>query len=164
MMDAHSRASTRNSKFIRATPEVLYGAFTDPVALAVWLAPGEMTGEVHSFDGRVGGGYQMSLYYPSSETSFRGKSGEREDRYTARFVELTPPRRIVEAITFDTFDPAFKGEMIMEVTFEAEGDGTIVSVLFKDIPPGIRAEDNEAGTRSTLEKLARYVGPAASEQ
>jgi len=157
MTDANARASTRNSKFIKATPEALYRAFTDPTALAAWLAPADMTGEVHSFDYRVGGGYQMSLYYPSSETTFRGKTSEREDRYTARFVELTPPSRIVEAITFDAVDPAFSGEMTMVVTLEAEEGGTTVSILFKDIPSGIRPEDNEAGTQSTLEKLARYV-------
>jgi uncharacterized protein YndB with AHSA1/START domain len=157
MTDAHETASTRNSKFIKAPPEALYRAFTDPTALAVWLAPGDMTGEVHSFDYRVGGGYQMSLYYPASETTLRGKTREREDRYTARFVELTPPRRIAEAITFDSVDPAFSGEMIMVVTFEAEDGGTTVTILFKDIPSGIRPQDNEAGTRSTLEKLARYV-------
>jgi uncharacterized protein YndB with AHSA1/START domain len=157
MTDAHSTASTLNSKFIKASPEALYRAFTDPAALAVWLAPGEMTGEVHSFDGRVGGGYQMSLYYPASEEAFRGKSSEREDRFTARFVELTSPKKIVQAITFDSDDPAFSGEMIMEVTFEAEAGGTTVSILFKNIPPGIRPEDNEVGTALTLEKLARYV-------
>jgi uncharacterized protein YndB with AHSA1/START domain len=157
MTDAHSRASTRNSKWIKATPEALYGAFTDPAALAVWLAPGDMTGEIHRFDCRVGGGYQMSLYYPASETTSRGKTEDREDRYTARFVELTPPRRIVEAITFDAVDPVFSGEMIMVVTFEAENKGTTVSLFFKDIPSGIRPEDNEAGTQSSLEKLARYV-------
>ena len=157
MTDAQARGSTRNSKWIKATPEALYRAFTDPAALAVWLAPGDMTGEVHRFDGRVGGGYEMSLYYPSSETTFRGKTKAREDRYTARFVELTPPKRIVEAITFDAVDPAFSGEMIMVVTFEAEDGGTTVSILFQEIPPGIRPEDNEAGTQSTLDKLARYV-------
>jgi uncharacterized protein YndB with AHSA1/START domain len=162
MTDAHGTASTRNAKFIKATPEALYRAFTDPAALAAWLAPGDMTGEVHSFDYRVGGGYQMSLYYPSSETTVRGKTEDREDRYTARFVELTPPRRIVEAITFDSADPAFKGEMSMLVTFEAEDGGTIVSILFEDIPPGIRPADNEAGTRSTLEKLARSVEEGAN--
>src|SRR5881275_2351829 len=155
MTDAHSRASTRNSKFIKATPEALYRAFTDPAALAVWLVPGDMTGEVHRFDGRVGGGYEMSLYYPSSQTTVRGKTREREDRYTARFVELTPPSRIVEAITFDSVDPAFSGEMLMVVTLEAADGGTTVSIFFKGIPPGIRPEDNEAGTRATLEKLAR---------
>jgi uncharacterized protein YndB with AHSA1/START domain len=116
-----------------------------------------MSAEVHSFDCRVGGGYRMSLYYPSSEKALRGKTSEREDRFTARFVELTPPTRIVQAITFDSSDPAFSGEMLMVVTFEAEGGGTRVSILFQDIPPGIRPEDNQAGTRSTLEKLARYV-------
>src|SRR5258708_14772235 len=129
MTDAHSRASTRNSKWIKATPEALYRAFTDPAALAVWLAPGDMTGKVHRFDDRVGGGYQMSLYYPSSEQTFRGKTSEREDRYTARFVELTPPRRIVEPITFDAVDPAFSGGMIMVATFEAEVGGTTRFIL-----------------------------------
>ena len=157
MTDTSSNASTKNTKFIKAAPEALYRAFTDPAALVNWLVPGDMTGKVHNFDESVGGGYQMSLYYPPSEENARGKTEEREDRYTARFVELTPPRRIVEAITFDTDDPAFSGEMIMEVTLEAEGDGTTVSILFKNIPPGIRPEDNEAGTSSSLEKLARYV-------
>jgi uncharacterized protein YndB with AHSA1/START domain len=55
MTDAYSHASTRNSKFIKATPETLYRAFTDPVALAVWLVPGDMTGEVHRVR-RIGAG------------------------------------------------------------------------------------------------------------
>lgn len=157
MTDAFSRASTRNSKWIKATPEALYRAFTDPAALTVWFAPEGMTGKVHRFDERVGGGYEMSLYYLSSEHPVRGKTNEQEDRYTARFVELTLPSRIVEAITFDSSDPAISGEMIMEVAFEAKDGGTIVSVSCKNIPPGVRPEDNEAGTQQTLEKLARYI-------
>ena len=157
MTDARSHASARNTMVIKAPQEALYHAFTDPAALAVWLAPGGMTGEVHRFDLRVGGGYQMSLYYPLSEESSPGKTSAREDRYTARFVELTPPRRIVEAITFDAVDPAYSGEMMMEVTLEAAGSGTTITIIFKDIPPGIRPEDNEVGTQSALEKLARYA-------
>jgi uncharacterized protein YndB with AHSA1/START domain len=99
----------------------------------------------------------MSLYYPPSEQTSRGKTAEREDRYTARFVELTPPTRIVQAITFDSDDPAFAGEMTMAVTFEERDGATDVTIVFENIPVGIRAEDNDAGTRSSLEKLARYV-------
>jgi uncharacterized protein YndB with AHSA1/START domain len=157
MTDAQSRGSTRNEKRIQAPPEAVYRAFTDPAALAVWMAPGDMTGAVHRFDGRVGGGYEMSLYYPASDTAARGKSTEREDRYTARFVELTPSRRIVTAISFDATDAAFAGEMIMDVTLTPAGGGTTVTIEFRDLPPGIRPEDNELGTRLTLEKLARYV-------
>jgi uncharacterized protein YndB with AHSA1/START domain len=116
-----------------------------------------MTGTVHEFDARVGGGYRMSLFYPSSKQEQRGKTAEREDRYTARFVELTPPERIVQAISFDTEDTQFAGQMTMIVTLEDQGDKTEVTITFENIPPGIRPEDNDAGTRSSLEKLARYI-------
>jgi len=44
----------------------------------------------------------MSLFYPSSEKESRGKTTEKEDRYVARFVELEPSRKIVEAVKFDS--------------------------------------------------------------
>nr|BBH87429.1 hypothetical protein KTC_21800 [Thermosporothrix sp. COM3] len=151
---------TRNTKWIKASPETLYQAFTDPTSLPHWFAPEGMTAEVHSFDYRIGGGYQMSLYYPSTEPTPRGKTKGNEDRYTARFVELTPPHRIVTAIIFDTTNPDLAEEMFMEVTFTPEQDGTTVSITFTHIPPGIRPEDNEEGTHSTLERLARFVTSA----
>ena len=157
MTDAKSVASTRNSRVIKAPRESLYRAFTDPAALALWLPPGEMTGKIHEFDARLGGRYRMSLYYPSSEQMYHGKTSQREDRFTARFLELRPPTRIVQAITFDSVNPAFSGVMIMVVTFEDRDGGTEVTILFEHIPPGIRPEDNEAGCRSSLEKLARYI-------
>lgn len=142
---------------IAAPRDVLYRAFTDPAALEGWQAPGEMTAKVHEFDARVGGGYRMSLFYPASEPLPRGKTTEREDRYTARFVELTPPSKIIQTITFDTTDPSFAGEMIMIVTLEEHDGGTEVTIVFENIPSGIRPEDNDTGTRLSLEKLARYV-------
>lgn len=157
MTDANSTNSTRTSRVIKAPRETIYQAFTDPTALVVWQAPGDMTAEVHEFDARVGGGYKMSLFYPQSEPESRGKTSDREDRYTARFLELTPPSRIVQAITFDSDDPAFSGEMTMDVTLKDSIDGTAVTITFERIPPGIRPEDNDAGTRSSLEKLALYV-------
>jgi uncharacterized protein YndB with AHSA1/START domain len=150
-------ASTRTSRLIRAPCGALYRAFLDPAAVAVWLAPGKMTGVVHHFDARVGGEYSMSLFYPPDGKVFRGKTAEREDRFTARFIELVPQSRIVQAVSFHSSDPALAGEMTMVVTFEPEDGGTEVTVVCRDIPPGIRPEDNEAGSRMTLEKLARFV-------
>lgn len=149
--------TTKNSRIIHASPGKLYSALTDPAALEIWLAPGDMTGKIHWFDLREGGGYLMSLFYPASEKNALGKTASKEDRYTARFIELTPIKKIVEAINFESVNPAFAGEMIMEVTLEPTGDSTEVSFLFRNIPPGIKPADNEAGTVSTLEKLARFV-------
>jgi uncharacterized protein YndB with AHSA1/START domain len=149
------QASTRASRIIRARPDELYQAFMDPAALVEWLPPGEMTGVIHAFDARVGGGYEMSLFYPPTERTFRGKTTEREDRVRVRFVELAPPRRIVEAVSFESPDPALHGEMMMEITFEPASGGTEVTILSTHLPPGLRAEDNEAGSRLSLDQLAR---------
>ncbi|MDB4947623.1 MAG: ATPase [Gemmatimonadetes bacterium] len=155
MADEHASAGTRTSRIIKATPGELYGAFMDPAALVEWLPPAEMTGEMHEFDGRVGGGYRMSLFYPPTERVFRGKFAEREDRVVVRFVELEPPRRIVQAVTFDTPDPAFAGEMTMVMTFDEVAGGTEVAIECTNLPPGLRPEDNDAGSRLSLEQLAR---------
>jgi uncharacterized protein YndB with AHSA1/START domain len=149
--------TTQNSKVIKASQDRLYLAFTNPEALAIWLAPGEMTGQVHKFDLKVGGGYQMSLFYPPSEKESRGKTTDKEDRYSAMFLVLVPNKRIVQAITFDSEDPAFSGEMTMEVILEAMDIGTKVTIMFSNIPLGISLKDNEAGTISSLDKLARFV-------
>ena len=150
-------AQTTNSKIINASAESLYKALVSPKAIETWQVPGNMTGKVYDFDLKEGGGYTMSIFYPETEKEMKGKTSEKEDRFTARFIELTPSSKIIEAISFETADPDFSGEMIMEVTFEPMSNGTNVTFLFRNIPAGIKPADNEAGTISSLEKLAKYV-------
>ena len=146
---------TVTSRIIRARPDQLYSAFIDPVALVEWLPPAEMVGKIHAIDAQIGGGYRMSLFYPVNERAFRGKTSEKEDMVDVRFVALTPPHRIVEAVNFVTNDPAFEGEMTMTATFEAVSDGTKVTLAFENLPPGLRAEDNERGAELSLRQLAQ---------
>lgn len=148
--------TTRNSRRIPAPPEAVYAAFLDPEALTQWLPPGSMTGRVHAFDGRVGGGYVMSLFYPETEEA-RGKTAAREDRVHVRFLALEPARRIVEAVTFETEAENLQGEMTLTVTFAPATGGTEVELLFENLPPGLRPEDNEEGGRLSLEQLARWL-------
>lgn len=99
----------------------------------------------------------MSLFYTGKEYADAGKSNTNEDRFTARFIELSPNSKIVKAINFDTDTPEYAGEMIMDVTLSREGDDTKVTIVFRNIPTGIALEDNEAGTDMSLAKLAKYV-------
>jgi uncharacterized protein YndB with AHSA1/START domain len=149
--------ATSNTRFIKATAEKIFRAFTDPDALEAWMAPGDMTAKVHHFDWREGGGYEMSLFYPEMEKKMRGKTSALEDRYTARLVKLEPFKQIIQAINFDSHDPRFAGEMIMEVDFDERAGGTDVTFSFSNIPIGIRPEDNEKGAMLTLMKLAHYT-------
>ena len=154
-MNQEDKRATCTSRIIQAEPEEVYRCFVDPGALIEWLPPGEMSATIGEFDARVGGGYVMSLFYPESEEKFRGKTTEKEDRVRVRFVELDPPRRLVEAIDFVTEDPSLCGEMTMEANFDKVKGGTEVTLRFTHLPQGLRPEDNDAGARISLEQLAQ---------
>lgn len=148
------KPSSRAARTIAAAPEAIWAAFMDPAALVDWLPPAGMTGTMHAFDARVGGGYEMSLYYADAEGA-PGKTTAGEDRVSVRFIALDPPRRILEAVAFASPDAAFHGEMKIEVTLTETPAGTEVVFHSTDLPPGLRPEDNDEGARSSLEQLAR---------
>ena len=77
--------------------------------------------------------------------------------YTARIITQQENKRIVEGIRFDPGGRAYVGEMIMEVRFEREGKGTLVTMIFSNIPLGVKPEDNEKGMELSLERLENYV-------
>lgn len=96
-------------------------------------------------------------YFTPNLKKARGKTSAKEDRFTAKFVELIPGEKISQAIIFDSNDPALSGEMIVNISFKSENAETKVAITFTNIPSGINPKDNEAGTKLTLEKLAHYV-------
>ncbi|HWT96501.1 MAG TPA: SRPBCC domain-containing protein, partial [Terriglobales bacterium] len=61
IMSGSPERATCVTRHIAAPAATIYAAFMDPAALVAWLPPGEMTGGMHRFDGKVGGGYRMSL-------------------------------------------------------------------------------------------------------
>jgi uncharacterized protein YndB with AHSA1/START domain len=150
--------STTVSRVINVPPEAVYRAYLDQDAIAAWLPPGSMKGVVHAFDGREGGAFSMSLLYPQDDKSSRGKTSERTDTFQGRFVKLIPNERVVWATQFESDDPSFTGEMIVRTMLAPADRGTMVTIVCENIPRGIRLEDNVAGCRSTLDKLAAFLG------
>jgi uncharacterized protein YndB with AHSA1/START domain len=157
MAESSTSGTTRVSRIIKAPRHKIYQAFLDPQAVAAWLAPDTMRGQVHTFDPREGGQFRISLAYQHPADAQRGKTSENVDTFHGRFVELVPNEKIVEAIEFETQDPAFGGEMTMTVKLRDVDGGTEVSLLYENVPRGIRPEDNKAGSRQSLNKLAAYV-------
>jgi uncharacterized protein YndB with AHSA1/START domain len=120
----------------------------------LWRVPDNMKGHVHVFDGREGGMYRISLTYQDPEHSPGGKTSEDTDAFHGRFVELVPNEKIVEVVEFESRDPRFAGEMKITTSFADADGGTEVTILCQDIPAGIRPEDNEMGSKQSLQKLA----------
>lgn len=147
--------STKVSRIIKATRKVIYRALTDPQALAEWRVPDDMTGTMHEFDARPGGAYRMSLTY--ADSARHGKTTAATDTFQGRFAELVPDKRVVELIDFESDDRGFAGTMRLTTSLADAAGGTEVTMLHEGLPAGVRAEDNELGTRMSLAKLARLV-------
>ena len=146
----------RASLVVPAAPERVYAALVDPDALSRWLPPTGMRAEFERYDARPGGGYRMVLTYLDADRS-PGKSTDDSDVVEARFVELEPGVRVVQAVQFESDDPAYDGTMSMTWAIEPVETGTRVEFRAEDAPPGISAEDHAAGLESSLRNLADYL-------
>ncbi len=145
------------SRVIEAPPQIIYRAFLDPKALVSWLPPKGMKGHVFAFDAREGGTYRMALTYDELDHAASGKTSKHTDIVEGRFLELVPDERIVQLFEFELEDTAFAGAMTMIWSLATVRGGTEVTILCENVPEGIRQEDHDAGLRSTLENLARFI-------
>lgn len=147
----------RASRTILAPPRAIYRAFLDAEAVESWRPPSGMTARIERFVPKIGGGYRMAFIY-SEDNAEKGKSGTGEDMVEGLFVDLIPDQRIVEAVTFQSDDPAFAGTMTITTTIEREkGNSSKVTFLAENVPPGISEADHREGMSSTLRNLANLV-------
>jgi uncharacterized protein YndB with AHSA1/START domain len=144
------------SRMIAAPPERVWAALVDPQALTAWLPPGGMTGRFERFDARPGGSYRMVLTY-SDASGAPGKTTAESDIVEARFIDIVPGERVVQAVDFVSDDPGYTGTMTMTWQVTAVDGGTRVNIVAADVPDGISAEDHAAGLASSLAKLAAHV-------
>jgi uncharacterized protein YndB with AHSA1/START domain len=144
------------SRVVAAPPARVYAALVDEEALAAWLPPEGMTARFERFDARPGGSYRLVLTYTDATTS-SGKAKPDSDIVEARYVALVPEVRVVQAVDFDSDDPAFAGTMTMTWEVSAVDGGTRVDITADDVPDGITAEDHATGLASSLANLAAYV-------
>lgn len=154
---------TRSTRRIRASRQSVYRALLDPTAVAAWRSPDDMTVTVHRWEPDVGGEFRVSLTYDHATDT--GKTAARTDTYHGHFAALTPDRRVVEVVEFETADPGLQGPMTITTTLTdltaAGGDPvTEIATLFEDLPPAVAPADNELGTAMSLDKLAALIeGP-----
>jgi uncharacterized protein YndB with AHSA1/START domain len=144
------------SRVIDAPLGRVFSALVDRHALETWLPPRGMTAKFERFDPAPGGSYRLALTYEDPADA-RGKSAAGSDVVEARYVDIVPNDRVVQAVDFVSEDPGFGGTMTMTWTVQAVDGGTRVEITADEVPDGISAEDHAAGLTSSLDNLARYV-------
>lgn len=135
-------------RVLKAAPDRVYRAFTEPAALAAWLPPYGFVCVVHSLDAKPDGEYRMTF------TNFSTGSGQ---SFGGKYLELKPNEFLKYSDRFD--NPSMPGEMTTTVRLKKVSVGTDLSITQEGIPEAIPAEMCYLGWQESLMKLARLVEP-----
>jgi uncharacterized protein YndB with AHSA1/START domain len=119
---------------IGASPETVFDFFTDPDKMIQWM------GRSAELDPQPGGVLRCDINGRSVA------SGE--------YVELDPPRRVVFTWGWEGEDSlTAPGSSTVEVLLEADGEGTRLRLLHRDLPNAESAEKHGHGWRHYTERL-----------
>ena len=135
-------------RVLKASPEKIFRAFTEPNAMASWIPPYGFLCTIHEMKVEVGGSYRMSFHNFSTGNghSFGGK-----------YIEIKPAEFIQYTDQFD--DPNLPGEMITSIWLRKVSVGTEIKIVQEGIPSVIPVEMCYLGWQESLEKLAKLVEP-----
>ena len=138
------------SRAFDAPRDLLWALFTEPHHVKQWWGPEGFTMPLYEADMRPGGKKLMHMQAPDGSVS----------PIEAVFEEVVPPERLVSfgVITF-AGTPVFEARL--SLTFEADGDRTIVHVRheLRKLVPSDRdpAADARAGWMQQLGRLDAYL-------
>jgi uncharacterized protein YndB with AHSA1/START domain len=135
-------------RVLKASPEKVFKAFTDAMAIAAWLPPYGFLCTVHEMEVKQGGRFRMSFHNFSTGHG-HSFGGEYLEVKTNEFLKYTDK--------FD--DPNLPGEMVTSVWLKKVSVGTELKVLQENIPAMIPAEMCYLGWQESLDKLVRLVEP-----
>ncbi|MEO8584333.1 MAG: SRPBCC family protein [Flavitalea sp.] len=135
-------------RVLKASPEKVYRAFTEAVAMASWIPPYGFLCTVHEMNPQVGGTYRMT---------FQNFTTGQSDSFGGKYLEIRPNEFLKYSDKFD--DPNLPGEMITTVWLQKTSVGTDLKVVQEGIPEAIPTEMCYLGWQDSLDKLMRLVEP-----
>lgn len=135
-------------RVVKCSPQILFGAFTNPLAMSAWLPPYGFLCEVHELNPVVGGTFRMSFvnFSTGGSHSFGGT-----------YLQIVPNQFLSYSDKFD--NPDLPGEIITSVKFVAVSCGTELHITQEGIPSVIPPEMCYLGWQDSLEKLIKLVEP-----
>jgi uncharacterized protein YndB with AHSA1/START domain len=118
---------------IDAPPEMVFSYFTDPAKMARWI------GIDHKLDPVPGGVLVVDV---NGDNVAMGE-----------FIEVDPPTRVVFSWGWRDSPDMPPGSTTVEVNLTADGDGTMVHLTHRGLPPG-QVEPHRRGWTHFLARLA----------
>lgn len=135
-------------RVLKTSPEKVFRAFTDPVAIASWLPPYGFLCTVQQMDAKKDGTFKMSFHNFTTGNSHS---------FGGTYIEFKPNEFLQYTDKFDS--PDLPGEMTTSVWLKKSIAGTEIKITQENIPAMIPADMCYLGWQESLEKLAKLVEP-----
>lgn len=133
----------RNVAFSR---ERVFAAWTDPLSVESWFAPGGMDARGVEMDVRTGGSFRIGMQSPNGETVYA----------VGEYRELSPPERLVFTWIWEGDDDF--PETVVTVEFHDRGGSTDISLVHDGLSSEESRARHEDGWVGFLEKLEPALG------
>jgi uncharacterized protein YndB with AHSA1/START domain len=140
---------------IRARPERVFSAWTDPAQLQRWWGPAQTECPVAEVDLRVGGRYRLANKFPDGSVWW----------ITGTFEAITRPRLLIYSWELSAGEiapggspPPAQATERVTVRFEPKGDATDVVVTHERIADETARVSHEQGWLGCLDGLVEFLG------
>jgi uncharacterized protein YndB with AHSA1/START domain len=138
-----TKPSLTLKRHLKASPAIVFAAWTDPEKVKRWMGPGEITASVAECDARSGGRYRWVMRKPDGE----------ELEVGGVYREVVPNEKLV-------FTWAWKStperESLVTVLFKPDGDGTLLTLTHEQFIDGEARDAHQGGWNSALDKMEKY--------
>lgn len=139
-------------KFIRATRERVFEAWTNPALMKLWYAPGPMSVAAVTSEPKTGGRYSVEMV---GEGACDGPTSKVEGVYQ-KFV----PHELLVFSWAPAWSPAT--ESLVTVEFRDAAGGTEVTLTHERLADAESRDKHAHGWTGCLDKLAERFGAAAT--
>jgi uncharacterized protein YndB with AHSA1/START domain len=135
----------RLERTLRAPPDAVYRALTDPTLVARWLGPEGSTATVERFDARVGGDFAVRIDFPGGPSV----------RMTGAYQAVDPPTLLAHTWGME----GSKDPVPQVVTFRLEkaAGGTRLRLTHEGFVDREDYEQNRSGWDHLLDRIASLL-------
>ena len=134
-------------RFIKASPDRIYAAWTDPAQLEEWFGPENVKTRDLVADVRVGGQFRWDCTDPEGN----------EMTITGEYRELEPGRKIVFTWQHEGNEDWKNNSSIVTAEFFEREGGTEIHLTHERLPTEASRDDHEQGWNSVLDRLEKFL-------
>ena len=138
-----ARPSLTLQRHIKASPEKVFGAWTDPKQIVKWLHPGGCDVILSEMELKVGGRFHMIMCAPDGE----------EHDVSGLFREVAINEKLVYSWAFRSTP---ERESIVTFLLKTDGDGTWLTLTHEQFFDEAARDAHRGGWTEALDGLERY--------